>query len=74
MGWRLFIGGLSSQALIRVGIDGTNARKGDQWPMGDRVREPEECPVGAIWLLEDGRRVGKGRLLKRTPMGSGSAE
>ena len=68
----LFIGGLSSQALIRVDVDGTNARKGDQWPMGERIREPEEGPDGAIWLLEDGRREGKGRLLKLTPIGSSS--
>ena len=68
----LFIGGLSSQALIRVDVDGTNARKGDQWPMGDRIREPEEGPDGAIWLLEDGRQGGKGRLLKLTPRGTSS--
>ena len=68
----LFIGGLSSQALIRVDVDGTNAKKGDQFPMGERIREPEEGPDGAIWLLEDGRRDGKGRLLKLTPPGAGS--
>ncbi|MGH8636271.1 MAG: PQQ-dependent sugar dehydrogenase [Burkholderiales bacterium] len=68
----LFIGGLSSRALIRVDVEGTNARKGDQWPMGERIREPEEGPDGAIWLLEDGRRESKGRLLKLTPPGSGS--
>jgi glucose/arabinose dehydrogenase len=68
----LFIGGLSSQALIRVDVDGTNARKGDQWPMGERIREPEEGPDGAIWLLEDGRRDAKGRLLKLTPRGAES--
>jgi glucose/arabinose dehydrogenase len=68
----LFIGGLSSQALIRVDVDGTNARKGDQWPMGQRIREPEEGPDGAIWLLEDGRREGKGRLVKLTPLGTSS--
>jgi glucose/arabinose dehydrogenase len=68
----LFIGGLSSQSLIRVDVDGTNARKGDQWPMGERIREPEEGPDGAIWLLEDGQRNGKGRLLKLTPLGANS--
>lgn len=68
----LFIGGLSSLALIRVDVDGTNAKKGDQFPMGERIREPEEGPDGAIWLLEDGRRDGKGRLLKLTPAGAGS--
>ena len=65
----LFIGGLSSQALIRVDVEGTTARKGDQWSMGERIREPVEGPDGAIWLLEDGRRSGKGRLLKLTPRG-----
>ena len=68
----LFIGGLSSQALIRVDVGGTNARKGDEWPMGERIREPEEGPDGAIWVLEDGRRGSKGRLLKLTPLGSSS--
>jgi glucose/arabinose dehydrogenase len=65
----LFIGGLSSQALIRVDVDGTSAKKGDQWPMGTRIREPEEGPDGAIWLLEDGQRGAQGRLLKLTPTG-----
>ena len=62
-----FIGGLSSKALIRVDIDGTNARKGDQWDMGARIREVEQGPDGAIWVLEDGGRGSQGRLLKLTP-------
>jgi glucose/arabinose dehydrogenase len=64
----LFIGGLSSQALIRVDIDGTRAAKGDQWAMGARIREVEEGPDGAIWLLEDGGKS-EGRLLKLEPAG-----
>lgn len=63
----LFIGGLSSQALLRVDVNGTGAAKGDQWPMGARIREVEEGPDGAIWLLEDGRDGSQGRLLKLTP-------
>ena len=63
----LFIGGLSSMALVRVDVEGTNASKGDQWPMGTRIREPEEGPTGAIWLLEDGQRGAQGKLLKLTP-------
>jgi glucose/arabinose dehydrogenase len=59
-----FIGGLSGEALVRVDLDGESARKGDQWPMGARIREVEQGPDGAIWLLEDGD---KGRLLKLTP-------
>jgi aldose sugar dehydrogenase len=61
-----FIGGLSSNALVRVDLDGTAARKGDQWDMGKRIREVEEGPDGAIYLLED--RAG-GRLLRLTPAG-----
>lgn len=62
----LFIGGLSSKALVRVDVDGTTARKGDQWPMGTRVREVEEGPDGAIWLLEDGQGGNGGKVLKLT--------
>lgn len=62
-----FIGGLSSQALVRVDLDGTNARKGDQWPMGARIREVEQGPEGAIYVLEDGAQGSQGRLLRLTP-------
>ncbi len=62
-----FIGGLSSKALVRVDINGTAATKGDQWPMGARIREVEQGPDGAIWLLEDGGQGSQGRLLKLTP-------
>lgn len=60
--WRgdAFIGALSGEALIRVDLDGTNARKADQWPMQARIREVEQAPDGALWLLEDG----SGRLLR----------
>jgi len=60
--WRgdAFIGALSGEALIRVDLDGTNARKADQWPMNARIREVEQAPDGALWLLEDG----SGRLLR----------
>ncbi|MCW3847009.1 PQQ-dependent sugar dehydrogenase [Sphingomonas sp. LB-2] len=66
--WRgdLFVAALSGQALIRVHLDGTNATKGDQWAMGARIREVEEGPDGAIWLLEDGGGS-PGRLLRLTP-------
>ena len=58
----IFIGGLSSQALIRIAVDGDTAREAERYDMGTRIREVEQGPDGAIWLLED-----KGRLLKLTP-------
>ncbi len=60
-----FIGALSGQALIRVDLDGTNATKADEWPMGARIREVEQGPDGAIYVLEDGAG---GRLLRLDPI------
>jgi glucose/arabinose dehydrogenase len=61
-----FVGGLSSKALLRVHLDGTTATKGDQWDMGARIREVEQGPDGAIWVLEDGGES-QGRLIRLTP-------
>jgi aldose sugar dehydrogenase len=62
-----FIGGLGAKALVRVKLDGENAVKADQWDMGARIREVEQGPDGAIWVLEDQRGGSEGRLLKLTP-------
>ena len=59
-----FMGGLSSKALVRVAFDGDNAYEAERFEMGARIREVEQGPNGAIWLLEDGDG---GRLLKLTP-------
>lgn len=59
-----FIGGLASTALIRIQFDGNTGREVSRYPMGQRIREVEQGPDGAIWLLEDGSNV---RLLKLTP-------
>ncbi|MDR6127762.1 glucose/arabinose dehydrogenase [Sphingomonas sp. SORGH_AS802] len=63
--WRgdAFVGGLSSQALLRIHLSGEQASKGDQWDMGARIREVEQGPDGAIWLLEDGGDS-QGRLIR----------
>lgn len=59
-----FIGGLASQALIRVSFDGGTAKEADRFLMGNRIREVEQGPDGAIYVLEDGEG---GRMLKLTP-------
>ena len=59
-----FIGGLSSEAIIRVTFDGENAREAERFRMGKRIREIEQGPSGALWVLEDKSGA---RLLKLTP-------
>ncbi len=59
-----FIGGLKSQALIRVTFDGDTAREAERFDMGERIREVEQGPDGNIWLLQDGENA---KLLKLTP-------
>lgn len=66
-----FIGGLSSKSLVRVEFDGTAAREAQRWDMGARIREVEQGPDGAIWLLEDERDGSQGRLLKLVPAAAG---
>jgi glucose/arabinose dehydrogenase len=62
-----FIGGLSSKALVRVEFDGEQAREAERIDMMMRIREVEQGPDGAIFLLEDGTRDGEGRLLRLMP-------
>jgi glucose/arabinose dehydrogenase len=64
-----FIGGLSSKSLVRVVFDGESAREAERYDMGERIREVEQGPDGALWLLEDGK---SGRLLKLTPRSTGA--
>ena len=58
------IGALSGEALIRVDINGDQARKADQWNMGHRIRAVDQGPRGEVYLLEDGSG---GRLLRLEP-------
>lgn len=58
------LGGLRSQSLVRVEINGDDAEEVERFDMGARIREVEQGPDGAVWLLEDNDG---GRLLKLTP-------
>jgi len=68
--WRgdAFVGGLSSESLVRIEFDGESAREAQRFEMSRRIRAVEQGPDGAIWLLEGGRpgRGGEGYLLKLT--------
>ncbi len=62
-----FIGGLSSKALVRIEFDGAQAREAARYDMGQRIREIEQGPDGALWVLEDEKDGAGGRLLKLSP-------
>lgn len=49
-----FIGGLVSHGLVRIEFVGNEAREAERLDFGERIREVEQGPDGAIWVLEDG--------------------
>ncbi|MDP9412876.1 MAG: PQQ-dependent sugar dehydrogenase [Pseudomonadota bacterium] len=67
--WRgnAFLGALTGRALVRVAMNGTTAREVERWDMGQRIREVEQGPDGAIYVLEDTRNGNGGRLLRLAP-------
>lgn len=67
--WRgnFLIAGLSSQAIIRVELDGNGGREVERYPMGARIRSIVQGPDDALWVLEDDEDDSKGRLLRLTP-------
>jgi glucose/arabinose dehydrogenase len=60
----VLLSGLASKALIRVTVSGATAKAADRWDVGFRLRDVEQGPDGALWLLEDNA---KGGLYKVTP-------
>ena len=69
--WRgqALLGGMNPSVLVRVAFDGETAREVSRTPMEHRLREIEQGPDGAVWVLEDGKEPGASRLLKLTPTG-----
>ncbi|MDX1404990.1 MAG: PQQ-dependent sugar dehydrogenase [Woeseiaceae bacterium] len=60
------VAGLSSRAIVRIGLDGDEAREIERYDMGARIRSVVQGPDGALWVLEDERLDSRGRLLKLT--------
>lgn len=66
----LFIGGLASTSLVRLTVNGTKITGEerllkDMTPKLERIRDVEQGPEGAIYLLTDNQ---DGRLLKLVPV------
>lgn len=64
---QVVIAAMKPSGLVRVSFDGETAREEGRHAFEKRLREVVEAADGAIWVLEDGRGSGKGRLLRLTP-------
>ncbi|MBC7663993.1 MAG: PQQ-dependent sugar dehydrogenase [Caulobacter sp.] len=60
-----FAGGLASLALHRIVVQGRTATQAEHWSVGFRVRDVEQAPDGALWLIEDDHQGGLYRLTPR---------
>ena len=62
----LFVGGLVSEILVRLALDGEKVTKEERLlrDMGERIRDVRDGPDGALWLLTDNPA---GRILRLTP-------
>jgi aldose sugar dehydrogenase len=57
------ISGLLSQSITRVTFDGKGgATAVDRWRLGHRIRDVEQAPDGALWVIEDNNPGGLFRL------------
>ena len=57
-----FATGLVSRALHRIEVHGATATPAEHWTVGFRVRDVEQAPDGALWLIEDDHEGGLYRL------------
>ena len=63
-GGSALIGGLSSEALIRLTLDGNKVKEEERIPMQRRIRDVAQAPDGAVLVLIDAK---DGALLRLTP-------
>lgn len=64
---KALIGGLSSEALVVVSIDGGEAKEIERVSMGFRVRDVIEARDGSLYVLKDEKDKDNGALLRLTP-------
>jgi glucose/arabinose dehydrogenase len=59
----LLISGLSSQALVRLTLDGETVTAEERIPLGARIRDVRQAPDGSVYVLTD---EGDGKILRLT--------
>jgi glucose/arabinose dehydrogenase len=60
----LLIGGLSSEAIVRLTLDGETVKAEERIAMGARIRDVVQGPDGAVYALTDEQ---DGKILRLTP-------
>ena len=64
-----FIGGMGTTTINRITFDGKGgATAQERWKVGKRVRDIEQAPDGALWIVEDANPGGLYRLTPKTPV------
>ncbi|MBO9566590.1 MAG: PQQ-dependent sugar dehydrogenase [Niastella sp.] len=65
-GWsnNALLGGLSSEILLRLTLDGNRVKTEERIYLHRRIRDVIEAPDGSVWLLNNGK---DGELLRLTP-------
>ena len=64
---QVLIAAMQPAGIVRVAIDGAEARELARYPMPNRVRSIAQAPDGAVWVVEDGKNLRRSRLLRLTP-------
>ncbi|MFD2514756.1 PQQ-dependent sugar dehydrogenase [Pontibacter locisalis] len=59
------IGGLTSTGIVRVQINGEQAKEVERLPLATRVRDVEQAPDGSVYVLTDERN---GKVLRLVPV------
>lgn len=59
------IGGLTSTGIVRVQINGEQAKEVERIPLATRVRDVEQAPDGSVYVLTDERN---GKVLRLVPV------
>jgi glucose/arabinose dehydrogenase len=62
--YQSFLVHVMTRVFIYVALNGNTAEEAERFELGERIREVEQGPDGALYVLEDGAG---GRLLKLTP-------
>ncbi|HVG27757.1 MAG TPA: PQQ-dependent sugar dehydrogenase, partial [Acidobacteriaceae bacterium] len=62
------VSALAGKAILRITFDGKGgAKPAERWEVGHRIRDIEEAPDGALWMLEDSRTGGVFRVTPKQP-------